>query len=177
MIQSLLRCRPAVALLVVAAATITGYSQSDSNLERFFKDNIGLSQAQIDSIRGGNAFSKALPSRTSSEIVLFGAVYINGAPEKYAQFAADFERRRKLSGYLALGLLGNPPRLEDFDGFSFGQQDIQALKNCKPSDCLIQLPANRIQEIQRSVDWSAADVNEQMKRHGMIPVAPAPGVK
>jgi hypothetical protein len=35
-----------------------------------------------------------------SEILLFGAVYINASPQKYVEFAADFERRRKLSGHL-----------------------------------------------------------------------------
>ena len=164
MIQYLLRSRPAALLVLIASATITAYSQSDTNLERFFKENIGLSQAQIDSIRGGNAFAKALPSRTPSEILLLGAVYIEAVPEKYVQFAGDFERRRKHSAYLGLGQLGNPPRLEEFEGFSFDQEDVQAFKNCKPADCLIQMPGSAIQEIQRSVDWSAADATEKLNR-------------
>jgi len=163
-IQYLLRARPTASLVLIASATITAYSQSDSNLERFFKENIGLSQAQIDSIRGGNAFAKALPSRTPSEILLLGAVYIEAVPGKYVQFAGDFERRRKHSAYLGLGQLGNPPRLEEFEGFSFDQEDVQALKNCKPADCLIQIPGSAIQEIQRSVDWSAADATEKLNR-------------
>jgi len=161
---SLLHRAPAVLLLLVASAITTAFSQSDSNLERFFKDNIGLSQAQVDSIRSGHAVAKALPSRTPAEIVLFGAVYIHALPEQYIQFVGDFERRRKLSGYLALGTLTSPPRLDDLDGFFLDGDDIQALKNCKPSDCLIQMPANAIQEIQRSINWSAANVNEQVNR-------------
>jgi len=164
MIHSLLRSRAIAVFVVVAGATIAAFSQSDSNLERFFKEDIRLTQAQIDSIRGGNAFAKALPSRTPSEVLLFGAVHINGTPEKYINFAANFERRQKLSGYLGVGVLGNPPRLEDFDGFSFDQEDIQALKNCKPADCLIQLPASAIQEIQRSVNWSATESSDQVNR-------------
>src|SRR5436190_11172670 len=60
--------------------------------------------------------------------------------------------------------LSNPPRLEDLDGFSFDQEDAQALKNCKPADCQLQMPSGAIQEIQRSVDWSAADMNEKLNR-------------
>jgi hypothetical protein len=164
MIQSLSRSRPAILLVLIVSATITGFSQSDSNLERFFKDNIGLSQAEINSIGSGRAVAKALPSRIPAEIVLFGAVYIHALPEQYVQFAGDFERRRKLPGYLALGTLSTPPRLEEFDGFSFDGEDVQALKNCKPADCLIQMPASGIQEMQRSVNWSAANVSEQVNR-------------
>jgi len=162
--DSLLRSRPAVLLLLVAYAAILGFSQADTNLEIFFKENIGLSPAQIDSIRSGHAFAKVLPSRTPAEVFLFGAVYIHALPEQYVQFAGDFERRRRLSGYLALGTLRSPPRLEDLDGFSFEEEDSRALKNCKPADCLIQLPASAIQEIQQSVNWSAANVNDQVNR-------------
>jgi hypothetical protein len=159
MTHSLLRSRPSLVLILLAAATAAAFSQSGSNLERFFKDDIGLTQAQIDSIRGGTAFAKALPSRTPAEIVLFGAVYINAVPEKYVQFAADFERRRKLSGYVAVGVLDNPPRLEDFDGFSFDQEDMQALKKCKPADCQIQMPASAIQEINMWIGLRRAQLN------------------
>ena len=41
---------------------------------------------------------------------------------------------------------------------------IQALKNCTPGDCLIQMPASSIEELHRSIDWSADDVNEQVNR-------------
>jgi len=68
MIQSLLRSRPGILLVLIVSATITGFSQSDSNLERLFKDNIGLSQAEINSIRSGRAIATALPSQIPAEI-------------------------------------------------------------------------------------------------------------
>ena len=81
-----------------------------------------------------------------------------------SQFARDFDRLRKLPNYLALGVFSNPPQLSDLKGFSFDNDDIQALQNCKPGDCLIQMPASSIEEFHRSVDWSAADVNEQVNQ-------------
>ena len=97
-----------------------------------------------------------MPSRAPAEVFLFGAVYIHAAPEKYLQFARDFDRMRKLPNYLALGVFSDPPKPSDLKGFSFDHDDIKALKDRKPGDCLIQMPASSIDELQRSINWSAA---------------------
>ncbi len=160
MIRSLM---PTVAL-VGWIATLPGYSQSNPDLQTFFRQDIGLSQDQIAAIRNGQPVTKNLTSRTPAEVFLFGAVYIHAAPESYVQFARDFDRLRKLPNYLALGVFSNPPQLSDLKGFSFDNDDVQALKNCKPGDCLIQMPASSIEEFHRSIDWSAADVNEEVNQ-------------
>ena len=55
----------------------------------------------------------------------------------------------------------NPPQLADLKGFLFDNDDIEALKSCKPGDFFIQMPASSIEELQRSMDWSAADVTSK----------------
>jgi hypothetical protein len=107
---------------------------------------------------------RRLPSRTPAEVFLIGAVYIHAAPESYLWFASDFDRLRKLPNYLALGVFGNPPQLSDLKGFSFESDDIKALKDCKPGDCLIQMPASSIEELHGSINWSAPDVEEQVNQ-------------
>src|SRR5271157_3995403 len=115
MIRSVKR---AAALLVFTVATaLPGASQSKPDLQTFFKQNIGLSQDQIVAIRGGQPVAKALPSRTPSEVFLFGAIYIHAAPESYLQIAHDFDRLRELPSYWALGVFSTPPRLSDLKGF------------------------------------------------------------
>jgi hypothetical protein len=153
------------ALRVVIATTATpSFSQSNPGVQTFFVQNIGLSQDQIAAIRNGQPVTKTLPSRTPTEIFLFGAVYIHAAPESYLQFATDFDRLRKLPSYLSLGVFGNPPQLSDLKDFSFDSDDIQALKNCKPGDCQLQMPASSIEEFQHSINWSAPSVNEQVNQ-------------
>ncbi len=159
------RFMPAALLLVlIAVAALPGNSQSNPDLQIFFQQDIGLSQDQIAAIGSGQPVAKALRSRTPAEVFLFGAIYIHAAPESYLQFARDLNRLRKLPDYLALGVFSNPPQLSDLTGFSFDSDDIQALKSCKPGDCLVQMPASSIEELHRSIDWSAADVNEQVNQ-------------
>ena len=153
-----------VLLALIAVAALPGSAQSNPDLQTFFRQNIGLSQDQIAAIRAGQPVAKTMPSRTPAEVFLVGAVYIHAAPESYLRFAGDFDRLRKLPNYLALGVFSDPPQLSDLKGFSFDNDDIQALKNCKPGDCLIQMPTSSIEELHRSIDWSAADMSEQVNQ-------------
>jgi hypothetical protein len=49
-------------------------------------------------------------------------------------------------------------------GFSFDSDEIKALKKCTPGDCELQMPASSIEELHRSIDWSSADVDEQVNQ-------------
>ncbi len=157
--------RSVMALLVlVATAALPDSSQANLDLQTFFRENIGLSQDQITAIRSGQPVAKALPPRTPAEVFLFGAVYIHAAPESYLEFARDFDRRRELPSYWALGVFSNPPQLSDLKDFSLDSDEIEALKKCTPGDCQIQMPAGSMEDLHQSIDWSAADVNEQVNR-------------
>ncbi len=72
------------------------------NLNTYFKQYVGLTDDQITAIRGGKPIAKNLRSRTPAEIFVFGAVYVNATPDSYVNFSTDFDRLRKLSGYLAI---------------------------------------------------------------------------
>jgi len=151
--------RTALLLLLVTVGS-TCFAQSSPDLQKFFSENIGLTGDQVANIRNGRPVAKAMPSREAAEVFLFGAVYINATPESYVKFANDFDRLRKLPNYLALGVFSDPPQPSDMKGFTFESDDIEALKKCKPGDCLIQMPASSIEDLQRSIDWSAPNVDE-----------------
>jgi hypothetical protein len=144
--------------------TVSG-SDVNAALETFFRENIGLNQDQIDDIRNGIPVVLNLPPRSPEEVFLFGAVYIHAAPESYLQFTLDFDRLRRLSGYLALGVFGNPPRLADLNGFSLDSDDVRDLQKCHPGDCVIQLPGSSMEELQRSIDWSAPNASQRVDQY------------
>lgn len=154
----------AVLLALLLGSAAPSFSQTNPDLQTYFKDYIGLSDDQIAAIRGGQAFAKTLHSRTSDEIFVFGAVYINAAPESYLKFSSDFDRLRKLPGYRAIGEFSNPPQLSDLKDFTFDSEDIEALKKCKPGDCQIQMPASSIDELHQSVDLFAPDAEEKVNQ-------------
>lgn len=149
---------------LVIGLSLPGISQSDAELQNYFKNSVGLSQNQIADIRGGKAIGKVLESRTPDEIFVFGAVYINAPPESYVRFATDFDRLRKLPEFVAIKKFSDPPQVADLDGFTFDSDDIKALKECKPRHCDVQLPAQAMGNIQQSIHWDAPDLEHQVNQ-------------
>jgi hypothetical protein len=149
---------------LIAGISARGISQSKLDLPAFFTKNIGLSQDQITGIRNGQPVALALKSRIPNEIFLFGAIYIHADPERYVRFANDIDRLRKLPEYLAIGTFGNPPQPSDVKDLTFDSDDMAALKDCKAGDCMIQMPATRIEELHKSINWSAPDSGQQVNQ-------------
>jgi len=130
--------------------------------DKFFREYIGLSDDQIEQVHSGKAIAKIVESRTPDEVFVFGSVYIKASPEQYLKFALDLDALRKLPNYLAIQKFSDPPKLSDFDGFTLNEEDVKKLRDCKPGHCEVQLPAERMEAFQQSVNWSASDVADQV---------------
>ena len=154
----------AVLFVSIFGAASRSFSQDRPDLRTYFQQYIGLNDDQIAAVRGGDALARTLPSRTPAEIFVFGAVYIKARPEDYLNLSRDFDRLRKLPGYLAIAQFSNTPQLSDLTDFAFSSEDIQALKQCKTGDCPIQMPTSSIEDLQRSVDFSSPDAEKQVNQ-------------
>jgi hypothetical protein len=133
-------------------------------VEKFFREVVGLSDDQIRDVRGGKAIAKVLESRTPDEVFVFGAVYINSAPERYLSLATDIDALRKIPSFIAVRQFSDPPQIADLDGFVLDERDLDELKHCRPAQCEVQLPTEAIDKFQRSVDWTGPDSSAQANR-------------
>ncbi|HTT18864.1 MAG TPA: hypothetical protein VMG82_07960 [Candidatus Sulfotelmatobacter sp.] len=157
---------PRAVLAVVLLVPLFASSAQDLEPSKFFREYVGLKDDQIASIRGGKALAKIIDSPTADQVFVFGSVYIHSTPESYLKFASDLDQLRKLPGYLAVRQFSDPPKLSDLEGFTLDDEDVKELKNCKPDNCKVQLPAESMAEFQSRVNWSAADAPDQVDRLG-----------
>jgi len=148
------------ALLVLSAAS--SYSQSTDRLHTFFTQNIGLNDSEIADIDHGKAVAKVLESPTPSEVFVFGSVFIKAQPDAYVHLALDLDRLKSLPNYLAIQPFSSPPQLSDLSGFELDPDDVKALKECKPENCEIQLPAENIEQFKSQIDWLGTDPANQV---------------
>jgi hypothetical protein len=162
-----LRIQFAATILFIVFLCKVGMGANDDDKSepyRFFRDYVGLNAEQIQSIGNGKALAKVLDTGSADQILVFGAVHIDATPERYLKFASDVDALRKLPSYLAIRKFSNPPLLSDLDGFTLEEEDVKQLKDCRPGHCEIQLPAESMEEFQKSVNWSAANVDVQVDR-------------
>lgn len=159
-----------VLLLQLPLFSRSGWQQSASGQgaepDKFYREYVGLTDGQIASIHSGKAIAQIIDSPTPDEVFVFGSVYINSTPESYLRFASDIDQLRKLPDYLAIRKFSDPPRLSDLEGFTLDDDDIKEVKDCKPGDCKVQLPAESMEEFQKQVNWSAPDVADQVNHLG-----------
>jgi hypothetical protein len=160
----------AVLVTLIAGSTSLCLSQTASELNTYFRQNVGLSEDQIAAIRAGQTVAKIAKSRIPDEVFVFGAVYVKAPPERYLKLAYDFDLLRQIPGYEAIEKFSNPPQPSDLKGYAYDSDDIKALKNCKPNNCQLQIPASSIEALQKSVDFSAPDADERVNQvlHGIV---------
>jgi len=155
------------AVLLAAVLFPVGNDQpqvTDNSAEpnRFYREFVGLTDEQIRKIPEGKSVAKILDSPTADQVFVFGSVYIHSTPERYLKFASDLDELRKLPSYLAIRQFSSPPQLTDLEEFTVDAEDFKELKDCKPGHCKFQLPTERMDEFQRSIDWSAPDAADQV---------------
>ena len=150
--------------VLLLCAMGSGLSQTHPEPYTFFKRYIGLKDDQIASIELGKAVAKKLPTPAPSEVVVFGAIYIDASPENYLKLMQNLHSFRNSRHYLGIRQFSTPPKLSDLEGFVLEDDDINELKSCRPGKCELQLPTESMEEFQKSVDWSAPDAANQVNR-------------
>jgi len=155
-------------VLLIGILSISGalscLAQTGREPNTFFKDHVKLEDGQIADIEHGKPVTKVLSTKTADEVAVFGAVYINASPAEYLKAAQNFDALRKSPNYLGVRKFSSPPQLSDLEGFVLDEDDIKDLKNCKPGSCELQLPAESMDEVKKSVNWSGTDVSTQVNK-------------
>lgn len=154
--------RAVMLVALASSAVLLGGGQATSEPRAFFTTHIGLDDDEVAAIDRGTAVVKVLPTAAPAEILLFGAVRVRAAPEAYVRLALDMSRLRRLPSYLAVGRFSDPPALSDLADFTLEPGEVRGVRRCRPGRCSVQMPASAIEQLQRAVDWSAADVGPQV---------------
>lgn len=149
---------------LLSCAVGSGLGQTHPEPYTFFKQYIGLNDDQIASIEHGKAVAQVLAAPATSEVIVFGAVYVNASPENYLRAAQNLDSLRGLPNYLGIRQFSAPPKLSDLEGFVLEDDDIKELKSCRPGKCQLQLPTESMEAFQKLVNWSAPDVATQVNR-------------
>jgi len=148
---------PAIVVLMCAS---TAYTQTSQQPAALFAQ-LGLTPQQRAAIDSGKPVAKVLSWGGSSEVYVFGAVYIGGSPDAYMKIARNIARFSGTPGYLGIGELPASLTGADLSALTLDADDIKALKSCREGACDVQLPTESIQAFHDGVNWSQPDAASQ----------------
>jgi hypothetical protein len=149
---------------LLAAPDLSQRSASPDLAHRFLHDTMGFSAGDIQNIESGRAVARQMKTRDAADINIFGAVRINGAIDAFLHQLRDIDALERKLGILQVGKFHEPPLLSDLDGLTLDQADVDALADCQPGDCGLQLSARALAQLRTEVNWQAPDVKAQVDK-------------
>jgi len=145
------------ALAVLAAFATPDAQVRKIDAEKLLAETFGFTAVEIGQARAGQAVTKLLPSREAIEVGVAGAVRINGTPDRLVYWLKDIASFRKAAELGLSKKLSSPPQIGDFADLSLSEDELAALKACRPGKCDLRLGDKGIARFQTEVDWTAPD--------------------
>jgi hypothetical protein len=134
-------------------------------LVRFLRQSIGLDSAQLVLVERGEAVVKVLETRDRRDIAVFGIITADVSREAYAAQLRDFPSSLRTPSRSSFGIFSNPASAADVAAVTISSRDVSDMKDCRPGDCVVKLPAADMQRIRQEVNWSAADLQAQLSAY------------
>ncbi|MGH9323260.1 MAG: hypothetical protein ACRD21_05500 [Vicinamibacteria bacterium] len=148
-----LRFRSSHFVVALAVAAASPGQDLATSLRDYLRQR-EFSEKDLRAVERGQAVVKLLDAEDDSETQLLGVVKIQGAPEEFLSRYRGIVSFEKGAGILQIGLLSDPPAVDDLAALTIDPVDVEDLKECRPGDCGIKLSAEAIQTFQR-IDWEA----------------------
>lgn len=97
----------------------------------------------------------------AGELSVVGAVRIRTSKEHVKLYFDEYMKFEDGVMVLRVGRFSHPPVLQDLARLELESDDIEALRDCKPGDCDVQVGAG-LAELRAAIDWKAADHTAQV---------------
>jgi hypothetical protein len=155
-------------LLILQAAPV---AQRPPQLTRFLEQSIGFDAQQLAAVERGEPVVKVLETHDRRDVALFGIITVPLAREQYVRALRDFPTSLRTPNRTQLGTFSDPAIERDVAAVTISSRDVSEMKDCKPGDCVVKLPATDMQRIHEQTDWSAPDVQAQLSayaRHRLV---------
>jgi hypothetical protein len=149
-------------LLTLTAAARAQAPEAEPAPRPFLRKVIQLTDDQLAKVDKGEVVTKQLPSPDKPEIAAFGIVKVAGTVDTLRERLRDFQSFRKVPQIPEIGRFSDPPQVEDLQGLSWPEADIDALKRCKPGQCDVKLGTGSLERL-KEVDWKAPDARAKVQ--------------
>ena len=148
---------PIIALCSLGVALLQG-PEPPAQLVRFLRESIGLTADQLAAATRGETVVKVLDTRDRRDIAVFGITTVAVSRESYVARVRDARHWLQTPTRNHFGIFSNPAVPADLQAFTVDQRDADEMKDCKPGDCVVKLPATDMRRIHAEIDWSAHDI-------------------
>jgi hypothetical protein len=136
-------------------------------LTEFLQRSIGFDAQQLATVERGEPVVKVLDTQDRRDVAVFGIITTPVGREQYVRGLRDFATSLRTPGRTQLGIFSNPATESDVAAVTINSRDVADMKNCKPGNCVVKLPATDMHRIHDEMNWSASpsDLQAQLNAY------------
>jgi hypothetical protein len=140
------------AFLVAAVSTAPAATGAPQSGDAYLRSTIGFSAGDVSRVRAGEPVATSPEGREGREIVTFGAVRVDRAPDEVLAYLGRVDALRQGAAVQQLGILSSPPEPGDLAGFTLHPRSVASLKDCRIGECAVQLPGWALARFAKTTD-------------------------
>jgi hypothetical protein len=133
----------------------------------FFHPAVVLDASDRRSLEDGEPITRVLRGE-GHQVAVFAAIPVAIDGDRLVAWTRRIEALKRSSYVLAIHRFSDPPRLEDLSELVLDDDDLSAIRRCRPGDCGLKLSADEMAVLRAAsdgagVEWKAA-VQEAFRR-------------
>jgi hypothetical protein len=151
-------------LVVLGVIQIGVLSAADPDPFAFFQPGMSISTAQVQALERGEPVV-AMIHADGRELAVFSAIAVGNEvnAERALAWMRQVEQLRKGQHVLATARFSTTPRLEDLEGLTLDDEDLEDIRDCRRGRCGLKLSANEIAHLQHAASASRAQWKDQVQ--------------
>jgi hypothetical protein len=140
--------RPVAVSILAPVALLVGQSPDYDPFE-FFRPTIAVTPPERRELAGGDPLVRVLPG-SSRETGVFAAVSIDVDGDRLVAWTRRISELKKSGYVLAIGRFSDPPAIDDLSTLTLDDEDMSAIRRCRPGDCGLKLSSLEMARLQRT---------------------------
>ena len=131
-------------------------------LDAFLTQTVGLDQSQQIALSRGEVVAKVLPTADDRDVFVLGVVHVSAPRAAFAQRQREFPNALRAPTRSSAAVFSSPANAADVGVIEVSSKDLDELRNCRPNDCNIKLPATDMDRLHTTIDWTAPDARARV---------------
>lgn len=152
-----------VAAIAGASAGRPAGSDGGDEAFAFLRPWVTISRDDIERVDEGDVLVRTLPG-ADGQLAVIGVARLQAPPDRLVAWTRAIADLKRGPFVLAIGRFSDPPTLADFDALRLDDEDLDAIRTCRPGRCGLKLGMDEIDALQRAVDEEDADWQEAIQR-------------
>jgi hypothetical protein len=144
-------------MAAIALTPLAAQQPPASSPERFLKAVAGFADADVARFGAGEVIARATTSGSEREVAVVAAVRIRAGRDRVLAYFNQLVMYEDGVVTIQIGSFSRPPVLADVQRLTLPDDDIRALRACKPGNCDVRMGGAAISAFQSAIDWNAPD--------------------